>query len=161
MGSAERLHALDRTARQIGRWPVGEHADDQIRRDMRASAKRLARADGHELDDDDDEGQVDYYRAQDAARQEARREQLAAANSEMAATTAALSELGLTLERQRSEYHCHIVRHEGGRRTLIAQWWPSSGTAMTAAGKRQRCTTGKALVAWLRDLQKAEAGHAT
>ena len=74
----------------------------------------------------------------------------------MAATTAALAKLGLTLERQRSEFHVHILRIEGNRRTLVAQWWPSTGTAMDGAGKRQRCPTGKALVAWLRDKQQAE-----
>lgn len=136
---------------------MGDYADDQIRRDQRAAAKRIAAADGYELDDDDDDGQVGFYRDQAVARQEERRGQLAAANAEMVATTAALAELGLTLERQRSEYHVHILRIDGRRRTLVAQWWPSTGTAVDGAGKRQRCSTGKALVAWLRDKQRADA----
>lgn len=132
---------------------MGEHADDQIAADMQAAARRA----GVELDDDDDD--LAFYAERRAERQEQRRRQLAAANDEMAATAAALAELGLTLERQRSEYHVHILRIEGRRRTLVAQWWPSTGTAMDAAGKRQRCSTGKALVAWLRDKQRAEVRH--
>ncbi len=133
---------------------MGEHADDQIAADMRAAARRA----GVEFGDDDDD--LAFSAEGRAERQEQRRGQLAAANAEMAATTAALAKLGLTLERQRSEYHVHILRIEGRRRTLVAQWWPSTGTAMDAAGKRQRCSTGKALVAWLRDKQRAEVDRA-
>lgn len=123
-------------------------ATDQRRRDpnrLRAAIAREVRTHGAE-----DSDQVAFYRAEKAERQEQRHDQLAAAVAELPATTEALAKLELTLVRKNA-YHFHVVRIEQGRRTLVAQWWPSSGRTMDGQRKGQRCNTGTALVAWLRD----------
>ena len=74
----------------------------------------------------------------------------------MSATRTALAELGLTLE-AKSDCHFHVLRIEGHKRTLVAQWWPSSGKTMDGQRRGQHCATGTALAAWLRDKQRADA----
>ena len=127
---------------------MGQHADDAIDEEMR----RTARAHGVELDDDDG-GQVEYWRAQAEARREERRDRLDQANTAMAETTSGVAGLGLQLVRK-SEYHYHVLRG----RQVVAQWWPSSGKTMDGQRRGQMCRTGKALVAWLRDRFVRAAG---
>ena len=103
-----------------------------------------------------DDELIAYWRAQKEDRQEERREQLDAAHAEMSATRTALAELGLTLE-AKSDCHFHVLRIEGHKRTLVAQWWPSSGKTMDGQRRGQHCATGTALAAWLRDKQRADA----
>lgn len=124
---------------------MGQHADDEIEREGRA----IARAHGVDLDDeldDDDDGQVEFWRAQQEERRQRRRAQLDAAKTAMEATAAGVAELGLQLV-CKGEYHYHVLRG----REVVAQWWPSSGKTMDGQRRGQVCRTGKALVAWLRD----------
>ena len=92
----------------------------------------------------------DIFRALNEERREERDARFGANHDAMAETKASLTSLGLTLD-PKSSYHFHIVRIEKGRRVLVAQWWPSSGRTMDGQRRGQLCTTGKALIAWLRD----------
>jgi hypothetical protein len=118
---------------------MGDWADREMEQEM----QHTARAHGVGLDDDDD-GQVGYWRAQREDRQDERRAQLNKAKCAMAETTAQVAALGLQLVRK-SEYHYHVLRG----REVVAQWWPSSGKTMDGRARGQMCR--KALVAWLRD----------
>lgn len=110
---------------------MGEYADQYLEEEIEREGFRLMR---------------------EAEKQETA-DRLARNNDAMRETAASLGQLGLRLVRK-SEYHYHVTQN--GR--VIAQWYPSSGVTMDGQRRGQRCSTGKQLVAWMRDKVRPRNG---